>query len=277
MPIWKLYQAAHKAGFDPHRVWRYRWLSFRGSSLRCLRSLRRINRFDKPPIIIGGCGRSGTTLLMSLLSSIPEVFVYPRESSVFCGPSRGQGLSRHDVDRLRARMMGHAIPETARRWCEKTPKNIHAFPDLMELFGDRVRLIHMVRDGRDVVTSRHPRTPDEYWVSPERWVADVSAGLELRGHPSVYTLRYEDLVERFSETIGPLCDFLDIPPDQRPSADWHDRATVRDNRAWFDGLQPIHNSSLRKWEKPEHAERVAEFMKHPGAADLLKELEYPLD
>ena len=37
-----------------------------------------------PPIVIGGCGRSGTTLLTSLLSSYNQLYVIPCETSLLC-------------------------------------------------------------------------------------------------------------------------------------------------------------------------------------------------
>ena len=40
-------------------------------------------RFVNPPVYIGGCGRSGTTLLLSILSAHPEIFGCPRELNLF--------------------------------------------------------------------------------------------------------------------------------------------------------------------------------------------------
>ena len=98
-------------------------------------------------------------------------------------------------------------------------------------FGGRVKLIQTVRDGRDVVTSMHPtRQENGFWISPERWVADVSAGLPYDRHPRVCVVRYEDLVMDYGKTIRRICNFLQevcVPE----VLNWHAHATVR--RHWF--------------------------------------------
>ena len=40
-------------------------------------------RFTCPPVYIGGCGRSGTTLLLSILSAHKDIFACPRELNPF--------------------------------------------------------------------------------------------------------------------------------------------------------------------------------------------------
>ncbi|MCA9555784.1 MAG: sulfotransferase, partial [Myxococcales bacterium] len=40
-------------------------------------------RFPEPPIIIGGCGRSGTTLVASILSCHPRIAVVGPETRAF--------------------------------------------------------------------------------------------------------------------------------------------------------------------------------------------------
>ena len=75
------------------------------------------------------------------------------------------------------------------------------FGKVLEEFRERVKIIHIVRDGRDVVLSRHPVDTARHWISPSRWVEDVSAGLSFEGHPQVLTIRYEDLVKEYDITI----------------------------------------------------------------------------
>ena len=77
---------------------------------------------------------------------------------------------------------------------EKTPRNIKSFAPLLDHFGSDVRLIHLVRDGRDATTSRHLRRPSEYYYSPETWAEIVADGLRFTDHPQVVLVRYEDLV-----------------------------------------------------------------------------------
>ena len=239
------------------------------------RKMKRLSQ--KPPILIGGCGRSGTTLLLSILGAHSSIYSIPHESRLF---SRWkENLKGKFVPKSWLRftwyMLIYPVPQEAQRYCEKTPKNIIYLKNIFNYLGTDVRFIQLIRDGRDVCTSRHPRKPDEYWVSVNRWVKDVKAGLPWRDHPSVYTLTYEDLVANTDKHIRQLCTFLDEPLTERV-LNWDQNSNVKNSGAWHHGLQKMHSKSVRKWEKPEHAERIREFMANPEAVSLLQELGYEI-
>jgi hypothetical protein len=237
-----------------------------------------LRRLDRPPIIIGGCARSGTTLLLSTLSSHPRIFAFPNETGLFCPTAyRRKGTVALDAPFSRVEFYRHLlwqkIPRSAHRWCEKTPKNVHFFGRILDHFEGRVRIIHVVRDGRDVVTSRHPTDPSRYWVTPRRWVDDTSAGLAWEGHPSVLTMRYEDLVGDLEAHLVRLGAFLD--EDLRGLAGvWHERAAIRESRAWFHDVRPAHSGSVERWREPGHRAPVEELMAMPEAVRLLDRLGY---
>lgn len=229
------------------------------------------------PIIIGGCARSGTSLLLSMLSCHPKVYSYPTESQAFCARSYGDSL----IEQSRARAkLTQKISEVEKQagiqaWCEKTPKNVMHFAELLVHFGGDVRLIHIVRDGRDVVTSIHPRAPDDCWVSLDRWKNDVEAGLVYARHPQVLTLRYEDLVRYPSQVLARLCSFAGL--DYGP---WFlcypatAKVTVAD--AWFHDAVPLHRLSIGRWRTSFWHERAFELENDPVARRLLHRLGYRL-
>src|SRR6056297_4213785 len=134
-------------------------------------------RFTEKPIIIGACPRSGTTLLLSILDAHPNIYSIQNQTYAFTSWKKENLPGRFlpvRLDRLYREFLFHRIKGDPVRWCEKTPKNIQFLDKIIEYFSDTVKIIHLVRDGRDVVTSRHPKhTPNEYWVSVERWVKDV--------------------------------------------------------------------------------------------------------
>ncbi|MDR9375210.1 MAG: sulfotransferase, partial [Schleiferiaceae bacterium] len=233
-------------------------------------------RYPEPPIFIGGCGRSGTTLLLSILSAHPQVKALPRELGLFNEldyEAEGRPYSRR-MDRLYWALLQTPRRKGQRRFCEKSPNNIRHIEALENHYGDRFRLVHIIRDGRDVVLSRHPRRPDAFWVSPERWVADVKAGWALREHPAVHTLFYEDLVQHYAPTVAALCHFLGLPYT-REMENWLDHATVRQNRAYQGrSVQALQGQSVGKWQQPENQARYEVFKQTPGALALLEELGY---
>jgi hypothetical protein len=237
---------------------------------------RGLQRFDRPPILIGGCGRSGTTLLLSVLSAHPHIFACPKETGLLCPsgyddppnfdcPPRYTEFYRH--------LLAYPIPDSCRRWCEKTPKNIHYFSQYLRDFEGAVRMIHLVRDGRDVITSRHPTEPEREWTTPQRWVLDVSAGHAMEKDPHVLTIRYEDMVTDLSAVSRRMGDFLDEDFGRINDA-WVDQAKVRKARAWGAEVTPIHGKSVGKWKDPKFAPLVEELMSLPQATELLRHYGY---
>lgn len=75
-------------------------------------------------------------------------------------------------------------------------------------------VIIMVRDGRDVMVSRRPTKPDEYYIKrSDEWCAafDTQVNPFLGGHRDVTIVRYEDLVKGPEEVVGWIASRLDLP------------------------------------------------------------------
>ncbi len=232
-------------------------------------------KFQEDPIFIGGCGRSGTTLLLSMLSAHGEVFACPRELGLFNHTHRdAEGrLVADRIDRLYRSFIFNPISRTAKRWCEKSPSNIHHIDEIDEYFDGKFKFIQMVRDGRDVVLSIHPTAPDRYWVKPQRWVCDVREGFAYKDHPQVKTVRYEDLITDYETTIRDLCQFLELPVSSE-ILHWHENAKVRRNSAYFSKVEKSHSMSIQKWKRTADTDRLADFMAEPYAKEWLSTLGY---
>lgn len=236
--------------------------------------------FDRDPIIIGGCGRSGTTLLLSILAAHPDIFAIPHESvalvhwepDVSREGETNKPLRPARLDRLYRHLLVKRVPRSNRLWCEKTPRNVRCIKNILA-YWEAAFFIHIIRDPRDVLTSRHRNDPEKYWVSPDRWVRDVNKGLEFRDHPRVYTIRYEDLVQNFEPTIRKLCAFIGVDCGTE-ILDWHAHTTVRRNNSWKGKVAKLHANSVRKWELPEYETRMAEIMGDQRILDLMEQLNY---
>lgn len=245
---------------------------------------KRILDLSRKPIVIGGGGRSGTTLLLSILSCHPNIFAIGRETHAFCpdGYVREGGYnptprlnSPFRLWRLYRNLAHQQLSGSLTRWCEKTPRNVVYFGKILQYFGERVRIINLVRDGRDVVTSYHPPDPTRFWISPPRWVQDVSAGKQIEGHPQVLTIRYEDLVLNYEKTVRRICEFIE---EEFISAflSYPESATVRDSLAWVTPAKEVDASSIVRWKAPEYAQRVNSLLSEPMAADLLLHYGYDI-
>ena len=242
-----------------------------------LKVYNHIREMTKRPIFIGGCGRSGTTLLLSILSSHPSIYSIPVETYAFCRSDyfeeKPRAKETFDMYKIYNALLSDKEVLNRTRWCEKSPKNIRRVSEILEYFGEEARFINIVRDGRDVVTLKHPTSKDEYWVSIERWVSDVEAGFEHRDNPYVLTLRYEDLINNFEEKIRNICTFVDEPFTER-FYDYPETATLKTNRAWFGNAKEIHADSIKRWKDPKFKDRIDKLMNNIKAVKLLKYYKY---
>jgi hypothetical protein len=215
-------------------------------------------------------------MLLAMLGAHPRIQAIGEETNVFNQPRRWESTAMNHWNHMRKMadfLLRSPIKATADRWCEKTPTNVWYIPELLAEFGEHVRIIHIARDGRDVVTSVHPTLKGQYWVRPERWVRDVQLGLAYRDDPRVYTIRYEDIVADREAALRPLMDFLGL--DWHPDVLQHDRkTTVRTINAWEGEVQAVYTSSIEKWKLPEHAEVVEALNRLQKPYGLLEALGY---
>lgn len=150
----------------------------------------------KRPIFIVGCGHSGTTLLLRIVGSHPNIHAILDESATFT-KKRLYNLRTFDMDCYRA---------GKKRWVEKTPLHIHHIGKMFQLRPEAKVLI-ILRDGRDVAASIKKRK-DNVEVGINRWVRDNEAGEKWWQDPRVKVLKYENLVADFENQIRDVMDFL---------------------------------------------------------------------
>jgi hypothetical protein len=209
----------------------------------------------KPPVFIVGCPRSGTSYLYHLLLSAGGFAEFHTQMNTFdvLEPIYGDlgvpekksrmmhawlqskafdasGLKAEDIkakvlsecrstsDFLRIVMEEIARKQGVDRWIDSTPTNIPHLLRIKKDFPD-ARIIHIIRDGRDVALSLDKRG----WSRPLPWDRDrglMAAGLYWEWivrkgrklgsmvQPDYLEVRYEDLVREPGETLQMLAVFL---------------------------------------------------------------------
>ncbi len=261
-----------------------------------------------PPIFVGGAGRSGTTLIRVILDSHPniacgpELNVTPMLAELWYGfqtahlqPLREYLLTPDDINRIFGRMILSLVEKYRRqsgkrRVAEKSPNNVFFFQHLSHIFPESP-LIHVVRDGRDVVCSLltmdwvDPTTgqPVDYTRDPHKaaqyWASAVSsgrrAGQDSVVGPRYMELRYEDIVSRPEHCLRGLFAFLGEPWD--PAVlDFHEQKRSLAGESSAEQVsKPLYAASVGRWK--DNLDEAGKRAVKDVAGDLLIELGYATD
>ena len=176
------------------------------------------------------------------------------------------------------------------RWLEKTPTHLFHIDAILEATPN-ARFIAIVRDPRDVLSSKRSRQQEE-WINQtnvdRRAVKKIQAGFDplwdtlawksaVRAvstaetkHPGrILSIRYLDLVTEPEATVRSLCDFLELDYyDTMLDVGWVNSTTrSRQNRG-------IGTASVGKWQKNLTPEMVA--LCQAIARREMKMLDFPL-
>ncbi len=193
------------------------------------------------PLIIGGCPRSGTTLLRSLLGMHPfiqspqqeynilifnddkefiqDVFDFTdNDLSLFSSISDHIRFSEKIIEQYREKSKATYI-------AVKHPHHIAIIDDIFHYF-PQAKFLHIIRDGRDVSCSlrTHPKrimkdgkiipvnTRNPFRWCVHRWISSINQGKQWRDSSNYIEVTYEDLVFHPLQTMETIFDFIGIEP-----------------------------------------------------------------
>jgi len=238
------------------------------------------------PVIVGGCHRSGTSLLRRVLNAHsrihcgPEVTFfrdlygdYPADPLThlrFFSTARTMASSSDLLDIMGGGFIALHERAAARagkvRWADKAPENVLYLGDWQRLLGDRWLFVHVVRNPLDTLASikdvRFPLTiPPDLEGRIAFYLHYTRAGAAFGvSHPAQYhRVAYEDLVRSPESTLGSLMQWLDeaLESSQLTFNDAsHERGLEDPNVASTTG---IHSASVGRWTSvltPEEAATI---------------------
>ncbi len=250
-------------------------------------------------VYVVGCYRSGTTLLESLVACHPQVTGFGFETTLFthvvprrplppynaqrwakilephCGVRSWSELPEpllEAFDRLAARL---ARERGASVFVEKTPFHLFHVERILALQPE-AKFLHVVRDGRDVVTSvLGGAFPLERWrhrrgvrllAACALWEWMVFEGLRVAGRERTrfHTVRYEDLVREPRRTLEGVAGFLGLETAREATEAWLDGTRDVDSNSSFEPMRGISKRPVGRWRDPEKLQ--------PSEADLLDRL-----
>jgi sulfotransferase family protein len=232
---------------------------------------------ERDPIVVYGAPRSGTTYLEQVLNSHPEVFI-SHETRVFAWLHHAMKLTQDHrlvanqqepfVEHLRSvfpevmrDFYRQLAPPGARHWGDKNPHYAdpfnHGTLDLVAELFPASRFIHIIRDGRDVVSSltRKRWKEDKPWVTFEEahftWKKHVRFGRtfgESLPPTRYFELRYEDLIANDAAVAGEIFGFLGIDLD--PAVEEFCRAQQASRTPFKDPMRDFGNGiSASDWPR----------------------------
>jgi Sulfotransferase family len=252
-------------------------------------SRERFGRLDNRFVFVVGSPRSGTTFLGSAIGSVPGLLdlgeVEPLKDAIRRIANLDQAQTAAEIRRLLTRSRRLSLVGGIRP-VEQTPEMAHILPAVVEAFPE-ARVVHAVRDGRDVVCSllergwlRAEMTGRDYagppfgprarfWVEEERreefpqvsdarraawaWRRYVTAA-RSSGVP-VTEVRYERMVAD-PEAVGTeLAEALGISAPDMIAA-----------------LRQAHDRSIGRYARDLTGEQLDDVLAEAG--DLLEELGY---
>lgn len=206
----------------------------------------RLHPFESPAFIVG-VGRSGTTLLASMLNRHPMVAVtsethffrlleqaggwkaiqrnWPEGAIAFLSGLHHFYLLNVDpkqvVERINQpsvgslfKALGDTYAEQSNKplWIEKTPLHIRYLDAIRAIFPSSP-ILHIVRDGRDVALSlcKVDWANDSYVQNLHRWGRELdNAETFFKDDNVTLTISYENLLKNPNQTLKKICDFLAI-------------------------------------------------------------------
>jgi hypothetical protein len=180
--------------------------------------------------------------------------------------------------------LAYAAREGKTRWGDKTPNYVHIHRELRRLFPD-LRLIDMIRDGRDVACSHLSlaREHGEKWVAGSApaaaawWRESILKGRQAKaelGHQYIQ-VKYEDLVSSPEEILREICVFADLEYDERMLR-YEEMVRIPSESPFgsaFERVQQGLQKKARDWRAELTPEEIGAFEAVAGAE--LEEFGYP--
>jgi Sulfotransferase family len=258
------------------------------SSLRVLQR-RRSAGVEERLVFVTGCPRSGTTFVAGALGSQPGFVdlgeVHPLKAALPALAALPDADAAAQLRRIldRVRRLGLAA---SLRGVEQTPETAHVLPAVLLAYPE-ARIVHVVRDGRDVVCSLLERgwlsrgregaddaglaygSQARFWVEPGR--LEEFGRLSDAGRAGYAWRRYVETARRTTERVVEL-RYEQVVEDPVAAAALVAGHLHTDPEPLARSLGEAHGRSVGRWRADLDASQVADVEQEAGA--LLRELGY---
>ncbi len=228
------------------------------------------------PIIIGGCFRSGTTLLRRILDSHSNIHCPPEVKFFrdlygdyfndelshlrFFRTAEQMGLNQNELLKIFGKSFIKCHELAAKksgkiRWADKVPENVLYLDEWMKLTNGKFYFILLVRNPLDTIASmkeiKFPKTlPSNYEAQVEVYKRYTNAGLKFaKSHKDISCIiRYEDLVTNPEKVVRDINIFIGEKYEDSMIKSYKSRkrkSGIEDPKVML--TNSIHSKSIGRW------------------------------
>ncbi len=149
---------------------------------------------------------------------------------------------------------------SAIRWGDKTPRNTFVLRELRAVFPD-LQVVHMIRDGRDVVESLGRLADRDLSCLARHWLDSVRVAQTFGAHygSQYLEVRYEDLVRQPEKTLRAIVAFLEHRFEERMLRHHELGLALGDveRRPHLQGVRAaVHQNSIGRWRTTFNSSQV---------------------
>jgi hypothetical protein len=271
----------------------------------------RHNSMPKSPFFIIGCGRSGNTLLRSMLNQHPHIAI-PLESLFIIDYLHADPtipitkvkkllVKEHEIKEWKLQIsvedfkgcqtpvdLINRVHELYMKkhqktiWGQKTPRFIRYADELKRIY-PWAKFIHIIRDPRAVVNSliESDAHYSNAYYGAMRWLSDVNLGLKLklRYPDSILEVNYENLVTNPKELLQKICDFLEVAFIEE-MLNYYKNNRMEFTKKYFHKMvknidKPPDRSRIEAWQKKLSSKQIT--LIETICAETMQKLGYQLE
>jgi hypothetical protein len=256
-------------------------------------------------VIIGGCPRSGTTLVRALLSTHPNIKSPNQELNILMWINKKNilrnklGLTDEEIKSLTQYKDHILFAENVIKIYQKKNKNklivlkhpyhILIIDELFKFF-PKIKFLHIIRDGRDTSCSlrTHPKrkiikdkivkidTKNPFSWCIRRWITCINIGKKCKFSKNYLEIQYEDIVLNTVKTINKITNFLKIEKISEDHINgFYKNQEYKKHIQNIEVSKPLYNKKIGRWKADISKKEKKKFKKMAG--DLLIELGYAKD
>ena len=221
-------------------------------------------------IYIVGCSRSGTTMLHYAMVAFQDTVLFEKETNLWSHPNIRDIFLLYKEKRHNNNIF--YISKRHAEWWH----TVDLYKSLDHIMKYDIYLINIVRDPRDVLTSKHPLEKRRYYVEPWYWEKSIEAAdflIKILGsYQNKLTIKYEEVVLSSNSIEAKLKSNLGLNLRENIKS-WNN---LKDNLEklgsnnkmipYMHKLRNFDRDSIGKWKSSEENKKYVEY--------LLKESEY---